>query len=158
MWSVVVVCSVALVLAVAINALVTAAIVRSAAPVKSLPPTTPAAPQYSAAEQDSAKQAVCHLFDLATSGQQGQGGMRSNGQLNMPLAIRTLNGVVAIQDALSDAVPQEVSDAAHKYVRSSLEETTAAMSPTVSVDEGNKLNDASITATFALADVCGLPH
>jgi hypothetical protein len=32
------------------------------------------------------------------------------------------------------------------------------MSQTVSADEGNKLNDASNSATFAFADVCGLPH
>jgi hypothetical protein len=101
---------------------------------------------------------VCHVFDLATTGQQGQGGLRSNGQLNIPLTIRTLNGVVAIQDALTDAVPQEISDAAHKYVGSALELTTAAMNTTVSNDEGNRLNDLNTSAIFALADVCGLPH
>jgi hypothetical protein len=145
--------------AIAVTAAITAAIVKTSPQPLKPASAPPSAPQYSAAEQESAKQNVCHVFDLATSGQQGQGGMRSSdGQLNMPLAFRTLNGVVAIQDALSGAVPQDVSDAAHRYMRSSLELTTASMSPTVSADEGNKLNDASNSATFAFADVCGLPH
>lgn len=83
--------------------------------------------------------------------------MVTDGQLNVPVVLRTLNSVVAVQNALSPATPADVSAAAHKYIDTSLDLATAAMA-NVSIDEGNRLNDIATTAVFAFADVCGLPH
>jgi len=129
------------------------------------PPPTPAsptptaqAPQYSAEEQAAAKQAVCKVFDDSTRGQQGQGGLRGpNGEINVAMMLRRLNSVVAVQNALKPATPPEVTAAARKYIRTSLDLTTAATGA-ASTDDGNQLNDIANTAIFAFADVCGLSH
>lgn len=122
-------------------------------------PSSPSAqpPQYSAADQQSAKDNLCRIFDISVRGEKGQGGLRINGQTNLPVVLRTVNSAVAVQNALTPAAPPEVAAAARKYVNSTLELTTAAMgSP--SVDEVNRLTAESNDAEYALADVCGLPH
>jgi len=143
--------------AVAATAAITFNIAHNSAAPSKATPTETAAPQYTATEVDAAKARVCQVFDASTKGQTGQGGMIKDGQLNVPLAVRTINGVVAVQNALAPATPPDVVAAAKKYVDASLALTTAATG-TVSIEDGNRLNDLSNTATYAFADVCGLPH
>jgi hypothetical protein len=75
----------------------------------------------------------------------------------MPLTLRTVNSVVAIQNALSPATPPDVAAAAKKYIDANLDLTTAAMG-NVSTDEGNRLNDIANSAADALTNACGIPH
>jgi hypothetical protein len=119
------------------------------------PLTTP--PQYSAADRAAAKQQLCQAFDASTRGQQGQGGLREAGQANLPLVVRKLNSVVAVQNSLSPATPADVTARAKKYIEANLDLTTAATG-SASVDEVNRLTAVANDATYALADVCGLPH
>ena len=59
-------------------------------------------------------------------------------------ALRAINSVVAVQNALVPATPAEVTAAAKKYISSSLDVTTAAMR-NVSIEEGNRLNKIAMT-------------
>jgi hypothetical protein len=131
----------------------------ASAPVKpaSPEPSPVPQPQHSAADQAAAKERVCQVFDESTRGQQGQGGMLNNGQLNVPRMLRTLNGVLGVEHALSPATPPDVAAVARKYIDTSLKLTTATMD-NVPTEEGNRLNDVANDAIFAFADVCGLPH
>ena len=70
--------------------------------------------------------------------------MVNNGELNVPLALRAINSVVAVQNALVPATPAEVTAAAKKYISSSLDVTTAAMR-NVSIEERNRLNKIAMT-------------
>ena len=117
--------------------------------------TGPEPQQYSAAEQAAAKQRICKVFNVSLRGQQGEGGLRLDGELNIPVMLRRVNSVVAVQNALTAATPSDVSEAATEYIDTSLEMTTAATG-NVPVDEGNRLNDGANSAIFA--DVCGLPR
>ena len=148
-----------IVAAIAATAAITYAIARNTnAPIAVPAPTpSPTAPQFSAAEQAAAKQHVCQVFDVSVRGQTGQGGVRQNGELNVPVVLRTLNSVVAVQNALTPAAPPDVAEAARTHVNTSLELTTAATG-NVPIDEGIRLNDIANKAIFAFADVCGLPH
>jgi hypothetical protein len=152
--------AVLMIVAVAATATITYAIARNSAaaePPPAPPAATPSEPQFTAAEQDAAKTRLCNVFDSATRGQQGEGGLVQNGQLNIPLVLRTVNAALGVQVALADAVPTDVSEAARTYVNNSIDLTSAAMG-NVSIDEGNRLNDKANAATYALADACGLPH
>jgi hypothetical protein len=145
-------------LAIVVTAVVTYALTHQNDGV-STEPTVPQKeePQFSAAEEAAAKDLVCQVFDVATRGKEGQGGVRVNGELNVPLVLRKVNSVVAVQNALTPAVPAEVTEAARKFMTTSLELTTAAMG-NASIDELTRLTTVGNTATYALADVCGLPH
>jgi hypothetical protein len=149
-----------LIAAIAATAAITYAVARNTnAPNATSPPAAPTAqvPQFSTAEQDAAKQQLCQVFDTSTQGQQGQGGVRINGEANLPLMLRSLNSAVAVQNALVPATPGDVAEAARNYVNARLRLTTAATS-TTDIQEVNRLNGAANEATYALADVCGLPH
>ena len=149
-----------LIAAIAATAAITYAVARNTnAPNATPPPAAPTAqvPQFSTAEQDAAKQQLCQVFDTSTQGQQGQGGVRINGEANLPLMLRSLNSAVAVQNALVPATPGDVTEAARNYVNARLRLTTAATS-TTDIQEVNRLNGAANEATYALADVCGLPH
>ncbi|MCA2243348.1 MULTISPECIES: hypothetical protein [Mycobacteriaceae] len=149
-----------MVVAVAATAAITYAIARNSATAEPPPASTTATssePQFSAAEQSEAKARVCGTFDNSLRGQTGEGGLRLNGDLNVPVMLRSLNSIIAVQNALTPAVPTEVADATHAYVESALELNSAAIR-NVSVDEGNRLNTKTNDAIFALADVCGLPR
>jgi hypothetical protein len=119
--------------------------------------STPGAPQFSAAQAEAAKQNLCQAFDVSVRGQEGQGGLRVDGNLNVPMLLRSLNSATAVQDALVPAVPQDVATPAHKYISATLDETTAAMGNTPT-PEVNRLNSARTDAIFALVDACGLPR
>jgi hypothetical protein len=119
--------------------------------------STPTPPQFSAADQATAKQAVCRVFDASVRGKEGQGGVVVDGNLNIPLVLRKVNSVLAVQNALTPAASPEVATAAKKYIDTSMELTTAAMS-NAAIDELTRLTKTGNDATYAFADVCGLPH
>ena len=59
------------------------------------PSPAPATPQFSPSEVDTAKQHRCQVFDVSVRGQEGQGGLRVEGNLNVPMVLRTLNSATA---------------------------------------------------------------
>lgn len=83
--------------------------------------------------------------------------MRVEGNLNVPVVLRSVNSALAVQSALVPAVPVEVASTAQNYIQATLNLTTAAMGNT-STAEGNRLNEISNDATNALLDACGLPR
>jgi hypothetical protein len=149
-----------LIAVIAATAAVTYAVARNTnAPNATAPiaTPTPAPPRFSAADQAAAKQSICQVFEGSTRGERDQGPIRQNGQPNLLPIVRTVNGVVAVQHALTPAVPPDVAEAASKYIDANLQLTTAAAGPTPA-DEVNRLNGIANDATYAFADVCGLPR
>ena len=149
-----------LVAVIAATAAITYAVARNTnAPTATPPPPAPTAqaPQFSTAEQNAAKQQLCQVFDVSTRGTMPQGGVRQNGQPNVLPLVRTVNTIVAVQNSLTPAVPADVAQVAHRFIDANLQLTTAAAGPTAT-DEVNRLNGAANDATYALADVCGLPR
>lgn len=150
----------AVVISAATGAIVTYAAIHNEARTAAAPSaltSTPMAPQFSAADASAAKSHLCQVFDVSVRGQQGKGGMRVEGNLNVPIVLRSVNSALAVQTALVPAVPAEVASAARNYVQATLDLTTAAMGNT-STTEGNRLNDISNDAINALLDACGLPR
>ncbi|WP_131816225.1 hypothetical protein [Mycolicibacterium porcinum] len=120
-------------------------------------PSANSAPTYSQSEQAAAKAQLCHVFEVSVRGQEGQGGIVMNGEPNIPLILRTVNSVVAVQNTTSPAIPESLKTAAQKYVETSTDLTTAALGKT-SIDELTRLTEANNNATYALADECGVPR
>ena len=107
--------------------------------------------------QAAAKKRVCELFDAGTRGQAGKGGVRVEGQLNIPVVLRMVNSASAVQSALTPDVPADVDQAAREYVARTFDLTTEA------TGEGNietlsRLNDEAIKAIDSLVAVCSLPR
>lgn len=124
-----------------------------AVPSSASPPT----PRFSAAETAAAKDHLCAVFDISVRGQGDQGGLRTHGQLNIPVVLRGLNSASAVQNALVPAVPADVTAAAQRYISATLDQTTAAMgNPPTS--EVNRLTDIRNEVTYTLLDLCGLPR
>lgn len=154
-WPLILGGSVLVIIAVVSTAVVTYAITR---PEQAEPVTSgPTEPQYSALEQSAAKDRVCTLFDLSLRGQEGQGGLINNGEVNVPVMVRRINSVVAVLNALNPATPADIKEAAQRYIDTSLQLTSAAAGK-ISIDEGNRLNDLANQAIFAFADACGVPR
>jgi hypothetical protein len=129
-----------------------------ASPQTVSPSPPPVTPQFSLGETAAAKHNLCHVFDVSVRGQEGQGGLRLQGTVNVPVVLRALNSASAVQNALENpAVPGDVASAARKYVSATLDETTAAMGNTPT-SESNRLTDARTDAIYALLDACGLPR
>ncbi len=114
-------------------------------------------PTYSQSEQAAAKAKLCHVFEVSVRGQEGQGGIVMNGEPNIPLILRTINSVVAVQNTTSPAIPESLMTAVQKYVETSTNLTTAALGKTP-IDELTRLTEANNGATYALADACGVPR
>ncbi len=133
---------------------------QSAAQPSSAPsgsPSAPITPQVSAADASAAKNHLCQVFDVSVRGEQGKGGLRVDGNLNVPVVLRSVNSALAVQTALVPAVPADVGSAARNYIQTTLDVTTAAMGNTPT-PEVNRLNDISNDAINALLDTCGLPR
>lgn len=128
----------------------------AAGPLAPAPVSVAPAPQFSAADAASAKQNLCHIVDLSV-GQKSEGGFRVQGNLNVPVALKAVNSVSAVQNALVPALPPDVAAAARRYISTTLDVTTAAMG-TVPASEVNRLTDISNDAMYALVDTCGLPR
>lgn len=118
-------------------------------------PSPSPAPTYSQAEQAGAKAKLCHVFEVSVRGKEAQGGVVLNGDLNVPLVLRKVNSVVAVQNALTPAVPESLKSAVEKYVDTSMDLTTAALGDTP-IDELRRLTEVGNEATYALADECGV--
>ena len=143
---------------IAAAAAVAYAIGRDSVPVRADSPSTAAAsPGVSAADAAAAKDKVCHAVDAGQPGIAADGGVVTNGDLNVPTVLRKLNTVMAVNNSLSAAVPSEVSDAAQKYLASSINLTTAALAH-APVDQLVELTKTGNAAVDALFDTCGLPH
>lgn len=112
-------------------------------------------PTYSQAEQSAAKAKLCHVFEASVRGQEGQGGIVVNGEPNIALILRTVNSVVAVQNTMNPAVPESLKATVQKYVETSTDLTTAALSKTP-IDELTRLTEVNNDATYALADECGV--
>lgn len=124
---------------------------------RSTSPPPSESPRVSAADAAAAKQHLCQVFDMSTSGQAGQGGARvAGGGVNMPIVLRAVNSALAVQSALSPALPADVAEAAKNYVSTTLDETTTAMG-SAPTSEVNRLTDLRNNAINRLLDVCGLP-
>ncbi len=115
------------------------------------------APQSGPADAAAAKNHLCQVLDVSVRGQEGQGALRVEGNVNVPVVLRALNSASAVQNALVPAVPPDVASAARKYVSATLDQTTAAMGNTPA-SEGNRLTDVRNDAMDALLDACGLPR
>lgn len=158
LWPIIVVFTVIVIAAIAVTAVVTAAIVRSSnASQPAAAPATPAIPQFSAAEQAAAKDKLCNTFAAGKRGSAGQGGVILNGQLNVPVVLRILNTVVAVQNSVEPATPSDVTEAAKKFATAESDLTTAALA-NAPIDNVTELTKTSNGAIDALADVCGLSH
>lgn len=112
-------------------------------------------PTYSQAEQAAAKAKLCHVFEVSVRGKEAQGGVVVNGDLNVPLVLRKVNSVVAVQNALTPAIPESLKSAVEKYVDTSMDLTTSALGDTP-IDELRRLTEVGNEATYALADECGV--
>ena len=148
-----------LIAAIAATAAITYAVARNTNAPSATPPPAPTvqAPQFSAAEQTAAKEHVCQVFDTATRGSMSQGPMRVNGEPNLLVVVRSMNSATAVQNALNPAVPADVTKGARNYVDAVIAATTGATN-NMPTDEFNRLNSTANDATYALADLCGLPH
>lgn len=154
----------AIVVSAATGSIVTFAVMHnateSATQPSSAPPASPSAPttpQISAADASAAKDHLCQVFDVSVRGEQGKGGLRVEGNLNVPVVLRSVNSALAVQTALVPAVPADVGSAARNYIQTTLDVTTAAMGNTPT-PEVNRLNDISNDAINSLLDACGLPR
>jgi len=105
----------------------------------------------------AARQRVCDVFVIATKGNTGRGGVVVNGELNVPNVLRGLNRAVALENALSPAVPADLADATRAYITRSLDLSTAATAGEP-IERLNELTIASNEAGFTLADRCGVPR
>lgn len=115
------------------------------------------APTYSPSEQAAAKAKLCQVFEVSVRGQEGQGGVVVNGGPNIPIILRTVNSVVAIQNTMTPAVPESLEAAVRNYADTSMDLTTAALGNTP-IDELTRLTESNNDATYALADACGVPR
>lgn len=120
-------------------------------------PAPVSSPTSSQAEQAAAKDKLCHVFEVSVRGQEGQGGVVVNGGPNIPIILRTVNSVVAVQNTDTAAVPESLKAAVQKYVETSMDLTTAALGDTP-IDELRRLTEVNNDATYALADECGVPR
>lgn len=156
-----------LVVAIAATAAITYALTHGSASQPTPSATSPASPgpnpspvtppTYSQAEQAAAKEKLCHVFEVSVRGKEGQGGVVMNGDPNIPLILRKVNSVVAVQNVMTPAIPEGLKAAVQKYVDTSMDVTTAALGDTP-VDEVNRLTQVGNDATYALADECGVPR
>lgn len=157
----------ALLIVIAVSASVSAAITyltlnntrpssSSAPPSAASPSSSTTPPRFSPADVAAATDYLCRTAEISV-GDKSEGGFRTQGNLNLPVTLRAINSAVAVQNAITPAVPSDTATAARKYVRTTLDVTTAAMSNTPAT-EVNRLTDLSNDAMYALFDACGLPR
>lgn len=142
----------ALAATIALSATATYALTRPAAREESAV-TVPVSDSDAAA----ARQRVCEVFDTATKNQMSTGTIYIDGELNMPVVLRSINSAVALENALSPAVPADVAAATRTYITRTLDQTTAATAGEP-VETRNQLTTARNDAWYELADLCGIPR
>jgi hypothetical protein len=121
------------------------------------PSAAPDQPEFSASDHAAAKQHLCEVYDSTTRGIMSQGPIRTDGEPNLPVVVRAMNAVLAIQNALTPAVPSDLAKTVQHYIDAALDVTTGATNH-MPTDEFNKLNSTANDASYAIADACGLPH
>jgi hypothetical protein len=145
------------IVAVAAASAITYAVTKNSTSSTAAPSPSSTAPTYTPAEQDAAKSKVCHTFDSAVRGTGASDGLIVNGDLNIPVVLRKMNSVAAVQNSISSATPNDVAEAAKEYIQSAIDVSSAALAGRPA-SEVNRLTDVGNAATYALADACGLPH
>jgi hypothetical protein len=105
----------------------------------------------------AARQRLCEVFDTATKNQMSTGAIYVDGELNVPVALRSINSAVALENALSPAVPADVAAATRTYITRTLDQTTAATAGEP-VERRNQLTTARNDAWYELAELCGIPR
>lgn len=139
---------------IAATAAITYAVTRPSTPPPARGSTSSVA---SPDQQAAAKKRLCEVFDAGTKNQAGKGGVRIEGQLNVPVVLRMMNSAAAVNSAITPEVPADVAAAARNYVARTYDLTSEAL------DAGNietleRLNDEAIKAIDSLVGVCGLPR
>jgi hypothetical protein len=86
-----------------------------------------------------------------------QGPIRTNGEPNLVVVVRAMNAVQSVQNALTPTVPADLAKAVRNYVDAVLAVTSGATN-NMPTDEFNRLNSTANDASYAIADICGLPH
>ncbi|MBB3753657.1 hypothetical protein FHT44_006179 [Mycolicibacterium sp. BK634] len=119
------------------------------------PPTTDTAPDNDGLA--AARAQLCQGFDAATRGKNSQGAIVSEGNLNVPVVLRTMNDVAVLQNSLASKLPDDIASAARAFIDAELKLTTAATA-NAPIDELVRLNDQANKASDRLSDACGLPH
>ena len=104
----------------------------------------------SAADAAAAKEKVCHAIDAGQRGIGDMGGIVTNGDLNIPVVLRKMNTIMAVNDSLSPAVPADVSDAAKQYAATATDLTTAALAhaPVDQLVELTKTGNSAVDALY----------
>lgn len=105
----------------------------------------------------AARQRVCDVFVMATKGNTGRGGVVVSGELNVPNVLRGLNDAVALENALSPAVPADLADATRTYITRVLDLMPRLPPVNRSTDSQTSLSRVMKQA-FDLADRCGVPR
>jgi hypothetical protein len=122
----------------------------------SAPPAETSAP-VSGGNGASAKTQLCQAFDAATRGADSQGPIATDGALNVPVVLRTINSAALVQNSITSQVPDDVANTARSFIAGQLK-LVAAATGHASTEELARLNDASNAATDRFADACGLPR
>ena len=97
------------------------------------------------------------MIRRGTDKEGGRGGVVVNGELNVPNVLRGLNSAVALENALSPAVPSDLAATTRTYIARALDLSTAATAGEP-IDRLTDLTLASNEAGFDLADRCGVPR
>jgi hypothetical protein len=105
----------------------------------------------------AAKTQLCQAFDTATRGADSQGPIATDGALNIPVILRTINSAALVQNSITSRVPDDVANPARSFIAGQLE-LVAGATGHASTEELVRLNDASNAATDRFADACGLPR
>ena len=103
------------VVAVAAAALITYSITKQNNTSMAATAASPNGPSYSDAEHNAAKDKLCHTFDSAVRGTGESDGLIVNGDLNIPVVLRKINSVAAVQNSLSPATPNDVAEARNRH-------------------------------------------
>ena len=160
-WGIVLALGVIMVAAVAATAAITYVIARNtdvpASHASSTPSSAPSASATTSDDQAAAKAQLCQAFDATTRGKNSQGPIVTSGVLNVPVVLRTMNGIAVVKNLLTRQVPGEVADSAKTFVDSELKLVTSATA-NGSIEELTRLNDQANAASDRLSDACGLPH
>ncbi|TDO06508.1 hypothetical protein EV580_6600 [Mycobacterium sp. BK086] len=123
--------------------------------------TSSPSPQSSApvasGEGVAAKSQLCQAFDAATRGADSQGPIATDGALNFPVVLRTINSAALVQNSITSQVPDDVANTARSFIAGQLN-LVAGATGHASTEELVRLNDASNAATDRFADACGLPR
>ena len=118
-------------------------------------PATDPSPVVLSTDQAQAREHLCAVFDTATKNQRGRGGVVDAGKLNVPVVLRIINRTVALQNALTPAVPADVATATRTYITRSLDLSNAATAgePITVLKE---LTAAGNNGWETLAGLCGV--